>query len=361
MVAATRVLILGVSPFEDLPGYQLLALLKDLPGYEVVALDDSEAAQKILTHTGATVHLAPHPGRDESGFLDVVERICREERIDLILPGTDAHLFALSRAKTAGLWYADLCNTGVWLAKMGISDKRDLQDWLSSYISVPKRWPIAKAADVDKADLAYPIMVKGARKGGVKCETKEEVIAALAATLKNPANLGSGGGAYLEEHVEGEEHCFLFVRGHGATLTGIGIRKLATTTTGTTLAAMIDYKLPEDARLNEMADQLHPGMAIEVEWRSENGNAIAFEANVRFPSWVGALGVSGQALLKFGVRSALGQDAMPVDLSLPKCDALIYRLPQSGFLAPHEAFGSGQRRRQTLLWNGSAPHQFLIK
>lgn len=361
MLGTKRILVLGVSPFEDLPGYQLLALLKDIPDYRVVALDDSEAAQKILTHAGATVHLAPHPGRDEKGFLEVVELICRKERIDLILPGTDAHLFALARAHAAGHWFASLCKSGVWLASNGIGDKQDLQNWLSSYIPVPKRWPIKSQADLDGSHIVYPIMVKGTRKGGTKCETKEEAVAALAATLKNPANLGSGGGAYLEEHVDGEEHCYLFVKGCGGSLAGVGIRKLATTQTGTTLAASIDYQVPPDSQFGELADQLGPGMVVEVEWRSAGATAVAFEANVRFPSWIGALGETGQELLKFGMLALLGEASSIDAIKLPQRDAIIYRLPQSGFLAPHEAFEQGRSRRQTLLWKGSAPHQFLIK
>ena len=56
-----RVLVLGVNPFEDLPGYQLLSLLKSSRRYEVTVADDSIPALRILSMTGTSIHELPHP------------------------------------------------------------------------------------------------------------------------------------------------------------------------------------------------------------------------------------------------------------------------------------------------------------
>src|ERR1039457_4406519 len=111
-----RVLVLGVNPFEDLPGYQLLSLLKSSGRYEVIAGDDSIPALRILSVTGARIQALPHPSLDPHLFTTCVARLCEEHVVSILLPGADAHLYALAACLTAEPQLALLCPTLNWLA-----------------------------------------------------------------------------------------------------------------------------------------------------------------------------------------------------------------------------------------------------
>ena len=49
------VLITGVSPFEDLPGYQYASLLRDDPRYRLILADDSAPALAVLRDSDTAV------------------------------------------------------------------------------------------------------------------------------------------------------------------------------------------------------------------------------------------------------------------------------------------------------------------
>jgi hypothetical protein len=100
-------------------------------------------------------------------------------------------------------------------------------------------------------------------------------------------------------------------------------------------------------------------MAMEVEWRGNGHERRVFDVNVRFPSWLGALGVAGQALLTTSLEAQVGREGEV--LILPEPGTLIYRLPQSGVLAPDEVLGMKGRHARPSLWPTASPHQFLVK
>jgi hypothetical protein len=354
------VLITGVSPFEDLPGYQYAALLRNERQYRLVLADDSCPALAVLRAGGASIEEITHPGRDEETFLAEADALVRSGCYAAVLPGTDAHLFALARGAATLSWVHRLCPTAAWIAREGIHTKWDLQSWIAGFIPVPERWRIegARVPEWFASPGAPPVMVKGLRKGAVRCECRDELVAAGRFLLRNPANQDAGGGIYLEQHVGGEEHSCLIVRLVDATV-WIGLRKIATTQTGTTLAAVVEYDQLEPDLVQAISERLEPGMATEVEWRGNGSERRAFDVNVRFPSWLGALGLAGKALLTASLNAQVGREGEL--LPLPEPGTLIYRLPQSGVLAPDEALAMKGRHPRRLLWPSASPHQFLVK
>jgi hypothetical protein len=373
-----RVLVLGVNPFEDLPGYQLLSLLKSSGRYEIIAADDSIPALKILSVTGTRIQLLPHPSADPCLFTACVARLCQEHDVSVLLPGTDAHLYALATCLATEPQLALLCPTLNWLGSNRLLNKWDLQAWASRFARTPPRWTFDAEEDASlfAAKAMYPLMVKGLRKGALKCEDELEAVVARRTILRNPANQGPGGGAYAESFVEGEEHSlFLLTDGSGESLATLGFRKLASTQLGTTLAAQIDGEVPSEMQVPLLLSEISGPTVLELEWRRDlAAGQWLFEVNVRFPSWIGALGAYGLNVLEryMGcIRRDLTDDIDPV--AAPPDGSIFYRLPQSGFLTMEAAFAvnvsdshhlgarSSYGSPIPMLWKSTSPHQFRLK
>ena len=101
-------------------------------------------------------------------------------------------------------------------------------------------------------------------------------------------------------------------------------------------------------------------MAVELEFREYDESMAAFEVNLRFPSWIGALGSYGRELFAASLQRQAGAEVR-VLAPPPEQGRVIYRLPQSGFLAPEETFLPTLRNRQSLLWPWASPHRFRVK
>jgi hypothetical protein len=221
----------------------------------------------------------------------------------------------------------------------------------------------------------YPLMVKGLRKGAIKCDDALEAVVARRAILRNPANQGQGGGVYAESFVEGEEHSYFMLAGsHGESLATFAFRKLATTQLGTTLAGQVDQERPSAIQLLPLSLEISGPIALELEWRKDQaGNQWLFEVNARFPSWIGALGAYGLNLLEAHVNSVGPCSTNRALLSAPRDGSVFYRLPQSGFLPMEAVFsetGGPSHLSNTLhhyatpmplLWKSSSPHEFRLK
>jgi len=355
------VLITAVSPFEDLPGYQYYSLLLNDPRYKIDIADDNDSALTILRTTGAQIHRLTHPGADRDRFLSEVSSIARGLNSRLIIPGADAHLFALAAAARHDSWLRDRCPSAAWLADRGIEDKCHLQEWIGGFLPVPKyrRSSLGELNSELDSSHHFPIMIKGMHKGAAKCESRDELTSAARAILRNPANGNNGERLYLEECIEGEEHCLLLLNVGSDFPWTIGLRKLATTQTGTTLAAIVEHGLFDRAIVERIARELIPGMAIELEWRGAGNKARIFEVNMRFPSWIGALGSFGHSMLTASTELFMGRTPT-APCSRPEPASVIYRLPQSGYLSPEVAFNP-VRSTPSLLWPSASPHQFLVK
>jgi len=354
-----RVLVTGVNPFEDLPGYHYASLLRDHCRYRLRLADDSAVALRVLKAGGADVVEVSHPGEDEVAFTVGIDAIVRDEGVEAVVPGTDAHLFALARAAGRLPWARRLCPTAAWLADEGVWSKWDLQRWIDSYLPTPDRW-VADACTLTtwfSVPGAPKVVIKGLRKGAVPCECADELGAAARFLMRNPANLDAAGGLYLERHIEGEEHSGLIVRLLDQTVF-VGIRKLAATQSGTTVAALVEYDQLDPDLIADISERLRPGMAMEIEMRGNRDARRAFEVNVRFPSWVGALGAFGRSLLIAAVEAQLGRSHMVYPR--PEPGTLIYRLPQGGALTPNAALSMNGTTSQ-ILWPSASPHQFLVK
>ncbi len=387
-----KVLVLGINPFEDVPGYQLYSMLRELsPGY-VVGADESTAALEILSHTGAELFRVPKPlfGVD---YYEELDSLIQKVRPDIVIAGTDAHLFALSQASYNNEHHS--IYSGVSILNSGsIKNKWDLQEFISSFGNTPTKRKFETESDLVRweQEFSYPVMVKGFRKDAFKAYDRNEALAAKNQIYKNPDNLGVDGGVYLEESIEGEEHSSLIVVGHSQKLlASLTIRKLATTKFGTTLAARVEGSEHPFSEVDLLKLSSQP-FVMEIEWiKNSAGENYIFEVNMRFPSWIGALGEYGLSILDQFVRSHCCREEQSEPRIAPS-GTLIYRLPQSGFLPLPEVFLPQQQgdnngnstdhkfvdtdkndttaaekssvitySPDSLLWPGRSPHEFLIK
>jgi hypothetical protein len=369
-----RILILGVNPFEDLPGFQLLGLLRSRGKFELIAADDSAPALNILSLMGAHVELLPQPTHDPLAFTRLVAGLCDRHDVSVLLPGTDAHLYALASCLSEEPQLGLLCPTLEWLAARRLMNKWDLQSWASRFANTPSRWSFDTEAEATAfAERAmYPLMIKGLRKGAIRADDSVEAVVSRRALLRNPVNQGPGGGTYCETFVDGAERSFLLLSdGAGRRLASFGLRKLAATQLGTTVAAEVDDTPPQDLNTDAVIAEVSSPIVFELEWRQDHaGRQWLFEINVRFPSWVGALGDYGAQLVEAHVLAVRGDCDNAAQLCPPPNGSVFYRLPQSGFLNVEAAFGpsrtSARRNISTgtqnpLLWKSASPHQFRVK
>jgi len=374
-----RILVLGVNPFEDLPGYQLIGLLGKSNGNKLFAADDSEEAVAVLEQLHSQIELVPHPSKGATKYLDAVLQICDRHKIDFLIPANDAHLAALLECSNHCKEIRALCPLLDWFPPGGLWNRWRIQNWLSQFCKTPARYPYETEADLLKweHDHNYPVVVKGMRKGGLKALDHGEAVAARRNVWKNPANLGKYGGAYLEAFIEGTERATLLVFGwEGRLLCSLGIQKLATTQLGTTLVARIDEVFERDLDVKGLLSSFSGPGVVEVESRTDaQGKEWFFEANLRFPTWIGALGKFGQWLVESFLDLVLGkEDVDQHAVRVPEPGTLIYRLPESGVLPMQETLGQLARVKHvkqeesstpasvgSLLWPSRSPHQFLTK
>ncbi|HEX3681881.1 MAG TPA: hypothetical protein VHU83_05010 [Bryobacteraceae bacterium] len=370
-----NILILGVNPFEDAPGYQLFSLLKSSERYNVVAGDDSDAALRILRLTGADIAAVPQPGGDISGFAAAVVRLCEERSIDVLLPGSDSYVYGLAQSILAAPQLTRLCPYLGWVASNTLRDKWDIQEWVTRHAITPPRWRFDNESDAcgfGEQGL-YPLMVKGPRKGAAKCNDAIEAVAARRTLSSYPANAGAR--PYAESVIEGEEHSFFVLLGDGGKqIAQFAFRKLAATQMGTTVAGQVDSEPPSCLDLTSLISSIRTPIPIEIEWRKDaSGAQCVFEVNLRFPSWVGSLGVFGLSLVEAYIHSVQQGNQGHGELLAPMEGTIFYRLPQSGFLPLNQVFTSNDgdqkwpasvRERPgklPLLWKSASPHLFQSK
>lgn len=376
-----RVLIIGVNPFEDNPGYQLLSLLKTEKDYEIIAVDDSKVALEILKRIGTKIEHVPHPSEGMENYIQCILQLWEKYDADLLIPSTDAHISALSQSIGKYPVLKNLHPSLNWLNSLEIYNKLDMQKWISRFLPTVESSIFGDDNDLEnwERNHAYPTMVKGILKGAVKCVDRIDAMAARRLLLtKNPANRVNGGGAYLERYVSGEEHSlFLVIDGNGNVNTMFSFRKLAKNMMGTTLCGQICSNTNFREALPDLVAQVKGPIVLELEWRLEsNGNKWIFELNPRFPSWIGALGDFGKSLVRAHIQS-ITKPGLAFDVSSPylKEGALFYRLPESGFIPLPSVFSHNhttsslvfaaykpeRKSSITQLWPGCSPHQFLVK
>ena len=378
------VLVVGVNPFEDLPGYQLVQLLSGSGRYRVVAADDSQAAVDVLQATGNEVEKIPHPSLGLRSFGRAVVEVCGRYKIDVVLAGNDATLYALLRLAGSMGPIARCTSYLGRLREVGLSNKWGIQEWVGRFVATPKRLPWNDGQQAGAGGgIEYPLMVKGLRKGALKCSDELEALVARRALLKNPANQGKGGGVYLEEFVEGREHSIFFLFGReGNVIASVALRKLATTQSGTTMFGEVESVHGGLGKAIERlgADISGPAV-IELEWREAESGPITFEANLRFPSWIGAMRPFGCAALDCFVGASLREGPVhPCLVPMPPGAGTVFaRLPQArvwasdaagnlatlgraecGVEAQAAVIAAADRIRRPL-WRALSPHQFQVK
>lgn len=349
-----RILVTQVNPFEDVPGYQLLSLLSGEPDIIVDACDDSPVAVDILAGAGYVTSALAHPYRDPQLFESQIRTILDAEQYHAVFRGSDAHLFAMAEIFARSAEVRAACPTLDWLVAHGLKSKWDLQDWAAAHLPTPRRWLNAEDVPGQLRD-ARRVVVKGSLKECRLIEEWSEVPTLVRQLSGNPANLGPGGRAYFEERLEGSEFCLLLAK-TALSVESVMLRKLAATQSGTTMVGqLLDLQqCPFD--IAGLQDGMRPGMVLEIEWMAGPAGPIVFEVNPRFPSWVGALGAYGTALVKQAIGAIRGIPS-PSRAPRPASGTKLLRLPHSGALGGAQATA----RERGLLWDPAGPHRFIVK
>src|SRR4051812_33790885 len=109
--------------------------------------------------------------------------------------------------------------------------------------------------------------------------------------------------------VQGPEYCRLMVRSTQRAHCG-DMRKIAATRSGTTMVGEIVRIDAEALDTCGVEAELASGMAVEIEWREGACGPVVFEVNLRFPSWVGALGPYGEMLVRSSITELGGRRSL---------------------------------------------------
>lgn len=349
-----RILVTQINPFEDVPGYQLLCLLTEDSDIIVQVCDDSSVAVEILASAGFQAQTLAHPYQDPDLFESHMAALLDEYKYEAIFPGSDAHLFAMANNSRIARQARAASPTLGWVGDRGLSSKWDLQEWVGSYLPTPHRWKTEGQVPHSLRNNKS-VVVKGSLKECREVGVWSEVPTLVRQMSANPANLGPAGPVYFEEKVEGPEYCLLLTKTQSR-VEHIALKKLAATRSGTTMVGELMSKTSCPFDLTPIEVSLSPGMTLELEWIVGPKGPVVFEVNLRFPSWIGALGTYGSALVRQSIDAIRGIPAV-ARAPRPAQGTRILRLPHSGTLGTVLPMAT----ERGLLWNTAAPHRFIVK
>jgi predicted ATP-grasp superfamily ATP-dependent carboligase len=200
----------------------VLATLRCLSqaGYEVTAVACTRAAPGFWSRASSARRLGPDPRDDLAGFVESLQQILRERRHDVVLPGTDAALLAISRHREGLARYARLGLPGKQIVEGALDRERLGEAASSAGLARPDERVCANLEEALEAAarfgyplLAKPIQTVVERQGGA--DRRASVLArnerALASVVR------SFGGCIVQRRLRGSVISFAGV----ATETGL--------------------------------------------------------------------------------------------------------------------------------------------
>lgn len=261
----TGILVTGVGGGV---GQSILKSLADTP-YRAVACDGEPLATGL--YAAERGYLVPYSSQPE--YVDRLLDILSAERCRLLIPGLDAELPVLARAReqilAAG---AEVVVSAPEVVNL-CDDKLETARFLEAH-GLPA--PATRMAALDAAELGFPLVLKPRRGGrrslGVQLvRTRDEL--AIALERPDAANL------VAQEHVDGDEYTCGTVNFHGRCHGVIVMRRVLRD--GDTYKAFV----VRDARIEETvraaAEALRPHGACNFQLRLRDGRAVIFEINAR--------------------------------------------------------------------------------
>ncbi|MFD1446459.1 ATP-grasp domain-containing protein [Oceanobacillus profundus] len=274
-------------------GSAIPGLIKQLKqkGFNVIAGDmDSFAVGLYLADKGFIL-----PKGSSSEFLPAIKRICRNEKIDAIVPLVDEELLAIIELEKE--------NIPVILPRKNFIaiclDKYKLMKELASYhISVPK----TKLASEGCRDLTFPIIAKprvGRGSRGVKILASENEFDSYIDRQNSPTSI------ILQEYIDGKEFTVSTVVWRDSQVQGIVPKEIIQKRGVTKLAVTRRNSTVENVCL-DIQEKLRADGPFNVQLRlDESGKPFIFEINPRFSTSISLTIASGMDELNLILDRAL--------------------------------------------------------
>ncbi len=241
------------------------------------------------------------PMADDPSYFDAIVRLCREETIDVVVPGVDEELMPLARRRD------ELSPTVVLLPDTAfvetMLDKLSFTQALAGAgIRVPRTLPLGAAGRWS----AFPAIVKprhGRGSRGVSVVDDAEALAALRDGLAEAADT-----FIVQELLHGEEYTVqVMVNGRGALRAVFPVHVLAKR--GVTISAVA----AENAGVRAVCEQIHEATAARGCYNvqgiiDEHGAFVPFELNPRVSTTVCLAVAAGLDPLELCLDSVEGQE-----------------------------------------------------
>jgi hypothetical protein len=293
-----------LSEGSSLTAREVLTCLGPL-GYHVEALDPDPLCIARFSRWMRKVHRSPPPGSDPLGYIEAVNRVAAQRRIDLVLPTHEqAWLFAAARSLVTGVSIAVADIASFARVQSKIEFARLLDE-----VGLPQpRWRLVRDRG-DLEDLPFPYWLKSpfsTAGRGVRLVTDERSRATAQRELLEPAIAP----VMAQEPASGQygQVQGLFARGrlvaaHTSVQTGTGI--------GPSAAARlsVDHAIPrrDIAALGE-ALAWHGGLTLD--YLHQDGRPSYIECNPRTVE-PGNAAASGLNLPDLQIRLTVGEGFRP--------------------------------------------------
>lgn len=253
----------------------------------------------------------PYPSSGSDELIERIERIHRQEKMDVLIPNFDAELFSFMKNEQR------LRENGIHtflptLKQFQEREKDKLPEFGKKYgVKVPGSINMGSFSQISEIEdhFDYPVMVKGQFYDAYEANNEEQVKQAfhkLAAKWGLPV--------IVQEFVKGiEVNVIALGDGEGNTVAAVPMRKQYITDKGKAWGGitLADEKMMELTRMIIRKTKWKGGMELEL-IKTSNGEYYLIEINPRIPAWVYLAVGAGQNIPDALIKLALGWEVKPM-------------------------------------------------
>jgi carbamoyl-phosphate synthase large subunit len=256
------------------------------------------------------VYQMPYPSEGAETFMDRMDYILSQDKIDVIIPTLDSEIITYIRLKK------ELTKRGVHTflpeeEQFILRDKTKLSTFFPPKgISVPKTILMnspRQAKEISK-EIEFPVIVKGRFYEAFVAQNPEEVV-----HFYHMIEHKWGLPVLVQEIIVGDEFNVVIIGdGKGHTIGMVPQRKLVITDKGKGFGGVVVKNPKLDAFSKKIIDILHWQGPCELEiMKDDKDEFFLLEINPRFPAWVRLAEGAGQNLPAVAVALALGEEVQP--------------------------------------------------
>lgn len=288
--------------------------------YRVVATDvDPLAAGLYLAHKGYLSRRA-----DDARYVSELLRLCRRERVKVLVPTVQEELGALSRHRDRFVRAGTIPIVSGTESIAIASDKASTYRFFAGRPYCPRVFR--------RSDAAFPVVVKPTRSRGGRgfhvCRDRAELRVALA------QNRRQFGRSVIMEHLPGTEYSVYGLSGpDGRPLVVVPIHRIQA------VSESKKAQVVRDARVEQVAGDVASRLRLVGPWNVQvmksGARTTLIEVNPRFAGTVSLVVASGVDLPHLAIQLALGRAVAPEQLEAQ--DRLFMtRFNEEVFVAPGE-------------------------